>query len=148
MKRILPFLFVLALLVPSVGCYHNQIIVQQDYNASATAPDYSEGFRMYLLAGLIPLADPVDADTVCPGKGFGLVEVEQTFLNGLLNSLVGSLISFQEVRVTCATGAAAEAAPADAAPAEETAEAPVEEAAPAADEATADEAAAEEVPAE
>jgi hypothetical protein len=100
---------------------------------------------MYLLGGLIPLADPVDADTVCPGTGFGLVEVEQTFLNGLLNGLVGTLISFQEVRVTCATGAGgAEAAPAEA-PAEEMTEAPAGE--PAAEEAPAAET-TEEAPAE
>lgn len=147
MKRFMPLLFVVALLFPSVGCYHNQVIVQKDYNASATAPDYSEGFRMYLLGGLIPLADPVDADTVCPGAGFGIVEVEQTFINGLVNSLVGSLLSFQEVRVTCATGAgAADAAPAEA-PAEEMTEAPAAEEAPAVEEAPAEEA-TEEVPAE
>lgn len=147
MKRIMTLLFVLALLLPSVGCYHNQVIVQKDYNASATAPDYTEGFRMYLLSGLIPLADPVDADAVCAGKGFGIVEVEQTFVNGLINSVIGSLLSFQEVRVTCATGAgSAEAAPAEA-PAEEMVEAPAAEEAPAADEAPAEEA-TEEAPAE
>jgi hypothetical protein len=107
MKRIITLIFLVALTVPTLtGCYHNQIIVSDNYNASATEPDWRSGFQMYLLAGLIPLGEnPVMLDQACP-QGAGLIEVKQSFVNGLLNSLVGTIISFQDVSVYCAKAAA------------------------------------------
>ncbi len=107
MKRIITLIFVVALTVPTLtGCYHNQIVVSDNYNSSQTEPDWRNGFQMYLIAGLIPLGDnPIMLDQACP-QGAGVVEVKQTFLNGLLNSFVGTIISFQDVSVYCAKAAA------------------------------------------
>ncbi len=107
MKRLITLLFVVSLAVPTLsGCYHNQIIVEKNYNASATQPDWDSGFQMYLLAGLIPLGDnPVDLSAACP-QGAGIVEVKQSFVNGLLNSLIGVILSFQDLKVYCAKAAA------------------------------------------
>lgn len=102
MKRLLPLLIAICLAAPLTGCYHNQIIVQKNYNASATEPDHHSGFQMYLLMGLIPLGDnPVDLAQICP-QGAGIVEVQQTFVNGLLSSIIGAILSFQDTKVFCA----------------------------------------------
>lgn len=107
MKRIVTLLFLVSLAVPTLtGCYHNQIIVEKNYNASATEPDWHSGFAMYLILGLIPLGNnPVDLTTACP-QGAGIVEVKQTFVNGILNSLIGGILSFQDLKVFCAKAAA------------------------------------------
>lgn len=107
MKRLVTLVFLIALAVPTLtGCYHNQIIVEQNYNSSATEPDWHSGFAMYLLYGLVPLGEnPVDLTTACP-QGAGIVEVKQTFLNGILNSIIGPILSFQDLKVYCARAAA------------------------------------------
>ena len=107
MKRFVTLFLLIALAVPTLtGCYHNQIIVQENYNSSATAPDWESSFQMYLLFGLIPLGDnPVDLTSACP-QGAGIVSVRQSFVNGLLNSVIGAILSFQDVEVYCANAAA------------------------------------------
>lgn len=108
MKRIITLLFVVALTVPTLtGCFHNQVVVSDNYNSSATEPDFQNSWQLYLLYGLIPLGEnPIMLDQKCP-QGAGVVEVKQSFLNGLLSSLLGrGIISFQTVGVYCAKAAA------------------------------------------
>ena len=131
MKRLATLILLVGLLAPTFsGCYHNQIIVEKNYNSSATAPDWSNSWQMYLLAGLIPLGEnPIDMRSACP-QGAGIVEVKQNFVNGLVNRLIGTILSFQEVSIYCANAAAE--APTEEVPTEEVAteeEAPTEEAA-------------------
>jgi hypothetical protein len=135
MKRFYALILLVGLMMPALsGCYHNQIIVEKNYNSSATEPDFRNGWQMYLLAGLIPLGDnPIDMTQACP-QGAGIVEVKQSFVNGLVNRLIGFILSFQDVSITCANAPAADAgmAPEEApvADAAAPAEAPAEEAAP------------------
>lgn len=107
MKRFVTLFLLIALAVPTLtGCFHNQIIVEKNYNASATEPDWQSSFQMYLLFSLIPLGDnPVDLTQACP-QGAGIVEVKQSFVNGLLNSVIGGILSFQDLKVYCAKAAA------------------------------------------
>ena len=108
MKRLATLILLVGLLAPTFsGCYHNQIIVEKNYNSSATEPDWSKGWQMYLLYGLIPLGDnPIDMRQACP-QGAGIVEVKKNFLNGLVGGIIlGGLLSFQEVNIYCAKAAA------------------------------------------
>lgn len=108
MKRLATLILLVGLLAPALsGCFHNQIIVQDNYNASATEADWSKGWQTYLLWGLIPLGEnPINVNQACP-QGAGIVEVKQTFLNGLVSGLaLGGLFSFQSVAVYCARAAA------------------------------------------
>jgi hypothetical protein len=102
MKRLATLALLVGLMMPMTGCYHNQIIVQKDYDASGTV-DYENPWEMYLIAGLIPMGGTIDLAQVCP-NGAGLIEVQTPFVQGLLSRIVGILISFQEVKVICATG--------------------------------------------
>lgn len=107
MKRLATLILLVGLLAPTLsGCYHNQIIVEKNYNSSATEPDWSNGWQMYVLAGLIPLGEnPIDMRQACP-QGAGIVEVKQNFVNGLVNRIIGFVLSFQEVNIYCAKAAA------------------------------------------
>ena len=117
MKKLATLFLVLALVAPMTGCYHNTIITQPDYNAAAVAPDYENDFNMFLIAGLIPLDEPILLNQVCAGTGAGIVETERTFLNELLNNIIGIVISFNTARVYCATGRGAVEQQPEAAPA-------------------------------
>jgi len=113
MKRLIALAFVALIASTALtGCYHNQIIVDKNYNSSATEPDMHNGFQMYLIEGLIPLGDnPIDLNSVCP-QGAGIVEVQQSFLDGLINHVIGAILSFQDTKVYCAKAAAANDVPA------------------------------------
>ena len=106
MKRLIAILFVFALVAPMTGCFHNQIMVDPNYNPSQTTPDFEHGWQIHLI-GLIDLSGPVELTQVCP-QGAGLLEVERTFVNGLVTAIV-PLVSFQTRRVYCQSAPAAAA---------------------------------------
>ena len=111
MKRFSTLILLVGLLMPLTGCFHNQIIVEKNYNSSATEPDWRSGWQAYALAGLIPLGNnPIDMAQACP-QGAGIVEVKMSFVNGLVNALIGFFVSFQDVAITCANAPAADADP-------------------------------------
>jgi len=109
MKRLATLILLVGLMAPTLsGCFHNQIIVEKNYNSSATEPDWRSGWQMYLLMGLIPLGEnPIDMTQACP-QGAGIVEVKWSFINGLLNNIIGFILSFQDVAITCAKAPAAD----------------------------------------
>ena len=109
MKRFYTLILLVGLMAPLSGCFHNQIIVEKNYNSSATEPDWRKGWQAYALMGLIPLGEnPIDLAQVCP-QGAGIVETKQTFVNGLVNAVIGFFVSFQDVSITCAKAPAADA---------------------------------------
>ena len=111
MKRFSTLILLVGLMMPLTGCFHNQIIVEKNYNSSATEPDWRSGWQAYALAGLIPLGNnPIDMAQACP-QGAGIVEVKMSFVNGLVNAIIGLFVSFQDVAITCASAPAADAAP-------------------------------------
>lgn len=113
MKRFYTLILLVGLMLPLTGCFHNQIIVEKNYNSSATQPDWRKGFQAYALLGLIPLGEnPIDMSQACP-QGAGIVEVKQSFVNGLVNALIGLFVSFQDVAITCAKAPAADAGTGD-----------------------------------
>lgn len=91
MKKFIPMLFILALVLPSLGCFHNRVIVSPDYNPSKTTPDH-EAIFIHLFS-IIPLSSNVDLNQVCP-NGAGIVE-HRGLLYGQLP------IDFGQVRVYC-----------------------------------------------
>lgn len=104
MKRFYALILLVALSLPMTGCFHNQILVEPNYNSGATQADWHNGWQLYALAGLIPLGqNPIDLATICP-QGVGLVETKMSFVNGLVSALLagGAIISFQDLRITCA----------------------------------------------
>ena len=107
MKRLIFLACLVCLPLMTTGCWHNQIIVDKNYNAAATAPDYENDWHMYLIMGLIDLGGDVNLTEVCGDRGAGIIEVEQSFLNGIVNGILQNLIVFQTDRVTCATGGSA-----------------------------------------
>ena len=110
MKRFNALILLVGLTLPMTGCFHNQIIVEKNYNSSATEPDWRNGWQMYLLYGLVPLGDnPIDMTQACP-QGAGIVTVKQSFVNRLVSGLLlGGLLGFQDVSITCAKAPAADA---------------------------------------
>jgi len=114
MKRISTLILLVGLLLPMTGCFHNQIIVEKNYNSSATEPDWRNGWQAYLLFGLVPLGNnPIDMTQACP-QGAGIVEVKQSFVNGLVSTLLlGGIVAFQDVAITCARAPAADAGTGD-----------------------------------
>lgn len=103
MKKLSTLFLLVALTVPTLtGCFHNQIIVEKNYNASATQPDWANNWRTYLLFGLVPLSsEPIGMTEVCP-QGAGIVETKKSFLNGLLSGILVNILSFEEAKITCA----------------------------------------------
>lgn len=114
MKRFCTLILLVGLTLPLTGCFHNQIIVEKNYSSSATEVDWRNGWQSYLLYGLVPLGNnPIDMTQVCP-QGAGIVEVKQSFVNGLVSMLLlGGFVSFQNVAITCANAPAADAGTGD-----------------------------------
>lgn len=102
MKRFIASILLVALVMTTTGCFHNQVIVESNYDSSQPAPDYRNAWQAYAIMGLIPLGNnPIDLAQVCP-QGAGVVQTKQTFVNGLVNVLIGVFVSFQDVSATCA----------------------------------------------
>ena len=103
MKRLIPLILLIALTVPTLtGCFHNRVIVESNYNASAIEPDYAKNWQAFLFWGLVPLGEQVDMGTICP-QGAGIVETKHSFLNGVFSLIpfVG-ILSFQQKEIYCA----------------------------------------------
>ena len=64
-------LAMLAMTSVMTGCFHQQVVVDSDYNASKTTPDYEATY--FHILGLVGISNNVDLNQVCPG-GTGLVE--------------------------------------------------------------------------
>ncbi len=110
MKRFSAAILLVGMMLPLTGCFKNQIIVEKNYNSSATEPDWRNGWQSWLLYGLVPLGNnPIDMAQACP-QGAGIVEVKMSFVNGLVNALLlGGIVAFQDVAITCAKAPAADA---------------------------------------
>jgi len=90
LKRICLTLSVLAMTMVMSGCFHQQVVVDTNYNASKTVPDYQ---TMYFhIIGLVGINNKVALNEVCPG-GAGIVE-NKTFVN-----IYG--VTFQQLSVYC-----------------------------------------------
>lgn len=76
MKRLILLGLLLGLVLPSLACYHNQIVVSPDYDPAMTAPTHQET-RLHVLA-LIPIGGDIDLNEYCP-NGAGVVETKLFF---------------------------------------------------------------------
>lgn len=80
-KRVLMMLALLALTSGLTGCYHQQVVVDSDYNASKSTPDFQTTY--FHIIGLLGISNTVDIGQVCPG-GAGLTENRTVFYIGLV----------------------------------------------------------------
>ena len=71
LKRFLPLLFLISLATGLSGCYHQQVIVDTNYNASKSMPDYQSTY--FHILGLFGISNDVTLNEVCP-NGAGVVE--------------------------------------------------------------------------
>ncbi|MGD2046032.1 MAG: Bor family protein [Gemmatimonadota bacterium] len=93
---------VLVLLVAAAGCYRHSFTVG---SGAPMAPVSVEQWRHHWLFGLISPDRELELSQMCP-SGNATIEVEQSFLNGLVAALTGAIYSPTTVRVRCARGTA------------------------------------------
>ncbi len=92
----------LILMFAAAGCFHIKYTTNQPL---APQPAYDE-WHHNMIFGLAEISSPVNVSQACP-NGFGFVENEETFVNGLVKWLTTSWIwEPTTVRVTCAAGRA------------------------------------------
>ncbi len=76
-KHLIPMFALCLTLCLMTGCFHQQVIVDSDYQASRTMPDYQElSFQFF---GLIGVNNKVSLNEVCPG-GAGMLEKKALFI--------------------------------------------------------------------
>lgn len=90
MNRIIMLLLLVALALPALGCYHNQVIMAPDYDPSVDIAD-EEDLRLHLF-GLFPLQQDVNLQEVC-ANGAGVVESRVLFRIGI--------VDFSQTRTYC-----------------------------------------------
>lgn len=64
MKRLAALFILLACMGSLTGCFHEQIIVNPNYDTSKTVPDVDE-LQIHIF-GLVNLSGPVNLNQVCP----------------------------------------------------------------------------------
>lgn len=75
-KRILMMLTLLALGTGLSGCFHQQVVVDGQYNAAKTMPDHQATY--FHIIGLVGIGHQTDLTSKCP-NGAGLVENRTIF---------------------------------------------------------------------
>ena len=70
-KRIQLMLATLLMATALSGCYHNQVVVDGQYNAAKTTPDHQATY--FHIIGIIGISNQVDLKQVCP-SGAGVIE--------------------------------------------------------------------------
>lgn len=94
---------VMTLLVAgAAGCYRHTFTIG---TGAPTAPVSEEQWRHHWLWGLVSPDRELELREMCP-SGNATIEVQQSFLNGLVASLTGAIYSPTTVRVRCAGGTA------------------------------------------
>ena len=101
------YTLLLVLLIAASGCYHASVNTGQ-------APNGVEINRPWALSFVYGLVPPPTVETMegCP-NGVAMVETEISFLNGLVSSLTGGLVTPMHIKVSCAGSTAALDAPAE-----------------------------------
>jgi len=92
MNKILP----IALLVGLTGCFHFHYITEDE----PLSPPAMEAWHGNVVFGLIEVSDPVDVPKLCPA-GYGRIDSEMTFLNGLVTVVTLNIYNAQTVTVAC-----------------------------------------------
>ena len=106
MKKVLPLTLALAVMLPLAGCF------QHTFTVGTGAPDGElvyKAWHHHWLFGLIrpEYQDEVLVSKVCP-SGNATIHKETTFLNGLIDVLIGFLYSPTTVTITCDDGSQTE----------------------------------------
>lgn len=89
------------------GCFHSTFLNGGD-GAGAPSPMYTERWYHGAVLGLVDLSGPVGLDEVCP-SGWTRIDTSTSFLNGIVEGLVGGLYSPQTVTIYCKGGQAFDA---------------------------------------
>lgn len=95
MPRIVRILIILAVLIPTGGCYHATV----NTGVAPVAPPVKE-WKHSWIAGLVPPSQ-VDAKSICGEDEIARIETKLTFVNGLVGFLTASIYTPMEVTVTC-----------------------------------------------
>jgi hypothetical protein len=90
------------LLVGAAGCYRHTFNIG---NGAPMAPVSEEQWRHHWLWGLVSPDRELELREMCP-SGNATIEVEQSFLNGLVSALTGAIYSPTTVRIRCPGGTA------------------------------------------
>jgi len=89
-----------AVCLAASGCYHQ--VIQTGRTPGSTV--IHKPWVTTWIFGLVP-AQPIDVSRECP-NGVATVETQMSFLNGLVNWLIGIVWSPRDVKITCAAGRA------------------------------------------
>jgi len=92
MNKILP----VVLLVGLTGCFHFHYITEDE----PLSPPAMEAWHGNLIFGLFEVSDPVEVPRLCPA-GYGRIDSEMTFLNGLVSAVTFRIYDAQTVTVAC-----------------------------------------------
>jgi len=84
-------------LLATTACFHIRYVT--DAPGANTPAD--DGWHTNIIWGLVEVSPAVNVSDACP-QGFAIVENEQTFVNGLVQWLLWSLLNPTNVTVTCA----------------------------------------------
>ena len=97
----------LVLLIAASGCYHASV-------NTGRAPNGVEFDRPWAFSFVYGLVPPPTVETMerCP-NGVAMVATEVSFLNGLVSTLTGGLITPMHIKVSCAGSTAALDVPAE-----------------------------------
>jgi hypothetical protein len=97
MKRTL--LLALGMLVMGTGCFKTTI-VNHGASAKGAPAAYTDRWNHNAVLGLANLSGPQDASAACP-SGWATIETEQTFVQGVVGSLTGSIYTPQNLTIRC-----------------------------------------------
>lgn len=90
------------LLVIATGCFHIKYTTRQTPSPAVAYDEWHHDF----IYGLVEVTAPVNVGQICT-NGFAVVENEETFVNGLVAALTGSLWTPTSVNVSCSAASKA-----------------------------------------
>jgi hypothetical protein len=99
MKRMAAAFAIAAVAALTTGCY-KVTIVNNGAIGGGASPAYTDRWNHNAVVGLANLSGPQDASSACP-NGWATIETQQTFVQGLVGSIVQNLYTPQNLTIRC-----------------------------------------------